>query len=100
MDRKVEFPGEEQLGINLIKRALEEAVRQIADNAGFEGSKVVQHVMKSKGSRLKRFLVAVIFIFHHVMKKEVYYDTKCMQFFFVYRFGVFHYGQPAAMSSL
>ncbi len=44
------FPGEEQLGVNLIKRALEEPVRQIANNAGFEGSVVVQHVREGKGS--------------------------------------------------
>ncbi len=47
---KAEFPGEEQLGANLIKRALEEPTRQIANNAGFEGSVVVQHVMEGKGS--------------------------------------------------
>jgi len=47
---KAQFPGEEQLGVNLIKRALEEPVRQIANNAGFEGSVVVQRVMEGKGS--------------------------------------------------
>lgn len=47
---KAQFPGEEQLGANIIKRALEEPVRQIANNAGFEGSVVVQHVMEGKGS--------------------------------------------------
>jgi chaperonin GroEL len=47
---KARFPGEEQLGADLIKRALEEPVRQIANNAGFEGSVVVQHVMEGKGS--------------------------------------------------
>ena len=45
---KVNLPGEEQLGINLVKRALEEPVRQIANNAGFEGSVVVQEVMNGK----------------------------------------------------
>lgn len=40
--------GEEQLGVNLIKRALEEPIRQIANNAGFEGSVVVQSVMQGK----------------------------------------------------
>jgi chaperonin GroEL len=44
------FPGEEQLGANLIKRALEEPARQIANNAGFEGSVVVEHVREGKGS--------------------------------------------------
>jgi len=47
---KAQFPGEEQLGVNLIKRALEEPMRQIANNAGFEGSVVVQHVMEGKGN--------------------------------------------------
>ncbi len=48
--KKARFPGEEQLGANLIKRALEEPVRQIANNAGFEGSVVVQHVREGEGS--------------------------------------------------
>ncbi len=44
------FPNEEQLGVNLIQRALEEPVRQIADNAGFEGAVVIQHVKDGEGS--------------------------------------------------
>jgi chaperonin GroEL len=47
---KLKLEGEEQLGVNLIKRALEEPVRQIANNAGFEGSVVVQKVMGGKGN--------------------------------------------------
>jgi chaperonin GroEL len=43
-------PGEEQLGVKIIKRVLEEPVRQIANNAGFEGSVVVQRVMEGKGN--------------------------------------------------
>ncbi|HUW23155.1 MAG TPA: chaperonin GroEL [bacterium] len=38
---------DEQTGINIIKRALEEPLRQIAENAGFEGSVVVEKVRKS-----------------------------------------------------
>ncbi len=45
---KAKFPGEEQLGCDLVKRALEEPVRQIANNAGFEGSVVVQKVKDGK----------------------------------------------------
>jgi chaperonin GroEL len=48
--KKGQFPGEEQLGANLIKRALEEPVRQISQNAGFEGSVVVQCVMEGEGN--------------------------------------------------
>lgn len=47
---KAQFPGEEQFGANLIKRALEEPLRQIAANAGFEGAVVVQNVMESEGA--------------------------------------------------
>jgi len=47
---KADFQGEEQLGANIIKRALEEPVRQIANNAGYEGSVVVQQVMEGKGA--------------------------------------------------
>jgi len=47
---KTELSGEAQLGVNLIKRALEEPVRQIANNAGFEGSVVVQKVRDGKGN--------------------------------------------------
>ncbi|MFO7785116.1 MAG: chaperonin GroEL [Thermodesulfobacteriota bacterium] len=45
---KLKLQGDEGLGVNLVRRALEEPVRQIANNAGFEGSVVVQHVMDGK----------------------------------------------------
>jgi len=35
---------DEQVGINIVKRALEEPLRQIAENGGYEGSVVVQKV--------------------------------------------------------
>ncbi len=41
---------DEQLGINIIKRALEEPIRQIANNAGAEGSVVAEHVKAQKGA--------------------------------------------------
>jgi chaperonin GroEL len=47
---KAKFPGEEQLGVKLLRRALEEPIRQIANNAGFEGSVVVQKVMAAEGN--------------------------------------------------
>jgi chaperonin GroEL len=40
---------DEQLGSNIIKRAVEEPIRQIANNAGFEGSVVAEHVKNQKG---------------------------------------------------
>jgi len=47
---KMDLTGEEKMGANIIRRALEEPMRQIANNAGFEGSVVVQKVMEEKGS--------------------------------------------------
>lgn len=38
---------DEQTGINIVKRALEEPIRQIAANAGLEGSVVVEHLKKT-----------------------------------------------------
>lgn len=41
---KVEAEGDEKVGVNIIRRALEEPLRQIAANAGLEGSVVVERV--------------------------------------------------------
>jgi chaperonin GroEL len=41
---------DEEIGINIIRRALEEPLRQIAGNAGKEGSIVVERVKKEKGN--------------------------------------------------
>ncbi|MGA9822218.1 MAG: chaperonin GroEL [Desulfobaccales bacterium] len=41
---------DENMGVNIIKRALEEPIRQIANNAGFEGSVVAEHVKAEKGN--------------------------------------------------
>jgi chaperonin GroEL len=40
--------GDEKTGVKIVKRALEEPVRQIAENAGLEGSVVIEKVMASK----------------------------------------------------
>lgn len=47
---KLDLSGEEKMGANIIRRSLEEPMRQIANNAGFEGSVVVQKVMEGKGN--------------------------------------------------
>ncbi|MGB9792444.1 MAG: chaperonin GroEL [Thermacetogeniaceae bacterium] len=41
---KIEAEGDEATGVNIIKRALEEPLRQIAINAGYEGSVIVEKV--------------------------------------------------------
>ncbi len=45
---KVEADGDEQIGIDILRRVLEEPVRQIAQNAGQEGSIVVQRIKEGK----------------------------------------------------
>jgi chaperonin GroEL len=46
--KKAKIAGDEQHGLNIVKRALEEPTRQIAINAGFEGSIVVEKVKAGK----------------------------------------------------
>src|ERR1035437_6147646 len=41
---KVKLEGDEQIGVTIVRRALEEPARQIANNAGAEGSVVVERV--------------------------------------------------------
>jgi chaperonin GroEL len=45
---KLKLEGEEQSGVTLVHRALEEPIRQIANNAGAEGSVVVEKVKDQK----------------------------------------------------
>jgi chaperonin GroEL len=42
--------GDEQIGVDIVKRAIEEPLRALAVNAGVEGSIVVQEVKKRKGN--------------------------------------------------
>src|SRR5689334_19096260 len=44
----LKLKGEEQIGVDIIKRALEAPCRQIAENAGHEGAVVVQKIRESK----------------------------------------------------
>ena len=44
---KLEAEGDVKTGINIVRRAIEEPVRQIANNAGLEGSVVVAEVKKA-----------------------------------------------------
>ena len=45
---KIEAEGDEKVGVNIVKRAIEEPVRQIANNAGLEGSVVVENLKKAE----------------------------------------------------
>src|SRR5207249_7312675 len=41
---------DEQIGVDIVKRAIEEPTRALAENAGVEGSIVVQEIKKRKGN--------------------------------------------------
>jgi len=45
---KLKVEGDELTGVNIVKRALEAPIRQIAENAGLEGSVIVTEVRNSK----------------------------------------------------
>ena len=45
---KLKLEADEAIGVNIVKRALEEPMRQIAQNAGFEGAVVVGRVREAK----------------------------------------------------
>ena len=45
---KLKLSGDQQIGINIVKRALEEPTRQLATNAGKEGSVIVEDVKKAE----------------------------------------------------
>ncbi len=46
--KKLEASGDELTGVNIVKKAVEEPIRWIAENAGRDGSVVVEAVKKSK----------------------------------------------------
>ncbi|MGQ9708785.1 MAG: chaperonin GroEL [bacterium] len=45
---KLKLDGDEQIGVNIVKRALEEPIRQLAQNAGVDGSIVFNRVREGK----------------------------------------------------
>ncbi len=47
---KLNLEGGQQLGVNIVRRALEEPLRWIAQNAGYDGSIVVEKVKNEKAS--------------------------------------------------
>ena len=46
----LKLQGDEQIGVDIVKRAIEEPLRALAANGGVEGSIVVQEVKKRKGN--------------------------------------------------
>jgi len=50
LDSVKDLEGDEKIGVQIVRRAIEEPTRQLADNAGREGALVVQEVKKRKGN--------------------------------------------------
>ncbi len=46
----VQAEGDEKTGVNILKRAIEEPIRQIAENSGIDGAVVVQKVKETDGN--------------------------------------------------
>ncbi|HTR40373.1 MAG TPA: chaperonin GroEL, partial [Pseudomonadales bacterium] len=46
----LKLEGDEQIGVDIVKRAIEFPTRALADNAGVEGSVIVQEIKKRKGN--------------------------------------------------
>ncbi len=74
---KLELEGEEQNGVKLVMRALEEPVRQIANNAGAEGSIVVERV---KGEKAAYGFNAETGEYEDLMKSGIIDPTKVVRF--------------------
>lgn len=70
---KLSVSGDEKIGANIIKRALEEPVRQIACNAGYEGSIVVE---KLKNSELGVGFDALMEDYGNMLEKGIVDPTK------------------------
>lgn len=47
---KVKLEAEEQIGVDIVSRALDFPIRQLAENAGLEGSVILQKVKSEKGN--------------------------------------------------
>jgi chaperonin GroEL len=50
LDTVKDLEGDEKVGVQIVRRAIEEPTRQLADNAGREGALVVEEVKKRKGN--------------------------------------------------
>lgn len=73
---KLKLEGDMQIGINIIKRALEEPIRQIANNAGHEGSVVVE---KAKEMEQDMGFNALTEKFENMVKSGILDPTKVVR---------------------
>ena len=73
---KVKAEGEERIGVNILRRALEEPLRQIAQNAGIDGSVAASEVKKAKGAQGFNALTGV---YEDMVKAGVIDPTKVVR---------------------
>ena len=73
---KVAAEGDEKTGVNILKRAIEEPVRQIAENAGVDGAVVVQKVKEGHGDF---GFNAQTMVYENLIKAGVVDPTKVVQ---------------------
>jgi len=52
---KLDVSGEEKIGVDILRRALQAPIRQIAENAGHEGAVVVRTILESKDANFGIF---------------------------------------------
>jgi chaperonin GroEL len=50
LDNVKDLEGDEKVGVQIVRRAIEEPTRQLADNGGAEGALIVEEVKKRKGN--------------------------------------------------
>jgi chaperonin GroEL len=50
LDNMKDLEGDEKVGVAIVRRAIEEPTRQLADNAGREGALIVEEIKKRKGN--------------------------------------------------
>jgi chaperonin GroEL len=74
---KVNGEGDEKNGLKILKRALEEPLRQIAQNAGYEGSVIKNKVLEGQGDF---GFNAETGKFEHLMKSGIVDPTKVVRF--------------------
>jgi chaperonin GroEL len=74
---KAKLTGDQLIGLNIVKKAIEEPLRMIANNAGFEGSIIVEKVKNQKGDF---GFNALIDKYENMMKAGVIDPTKVTRF--------------------
>jgi len=71
----LEVSGDEKTGVNILRRAIEEPVRQIAENAGIDGAVVVQKIKEEKDNKNFGFNAATM-VYEDLIKAGVVDPTK------------------------